>query len=90
MPLRQEGMQQALAAQLAIIIQFSMMMPQQLALFLLMALTMNGVTYGDLNVPFTNKMLFGADQAGYDGDMDMQLNPGQEVFEVKLAEGNFR
>ena len=53
-------------------------------------LTMNGVTYGDLNVPFTNKMLFGADQAGYDGDMDMQLNPGQEVFEVKLAEGNFR
>lgn len=57
--------------------------------FTIDGLMMNGVNYGDLNVPFTNKMLFGADQAGYDGDMDMVLNPGDEVFEVKLAEGNF-
>ena len=52
-------------------------------------LEMNGVTYGDLNVPFTNKMLNGANQVQYEGDSDDYLFAGQEVFEVELATGNF-
>ena len=49
-------------------------------------LVIDGNNYGSGTESFSNLSLYGLDQAGYDGDMDMELNPGQEVFEVELAD----